>query len=336
MPKKKPSKKAKSAKSRKSAKSKKPANPVRFQEAVPLQWPWASLVNNWLPNRPFAFTQLKAQLRNHYIAGDGIVCTQDEWKKSLYLYKRQYEVPELESLVQMLTCFLAEEGTRKLAADNFILFAAALRFRHGESHFERMYKELKRWFQKLDEPNLMQQILAFFDPERLGEYRDHFSVTEARQLLESDMVITFGLNDILRSSGEPMEGDELLEPFTSHLLSNKLDLQTFFVQLDTKNEGFVTNSVFLSTLQKLELDTNKDAVDLLLTEFDPEKTGFIYYPQLGQTRIHNILARQNTTKAVLTRAGSREKAMEVIGKVLRLTYDEFVLFILFIHYHVRP
>lgn len=52
---------------------------------------------------------------------------------------------------------------------------------------------------------------------RQGEYRDHFSVTEARQLLESDMVITFGLNDILRSSGEPMEGRKrvslnLIEP----------------------------------------------------------------------------------------------------------------------------
>eukprot|EP00051_Salpingoeca_urceolata_P011931 m.148348 g.148348 ORF g.148348 m.148348 type:complete len:269 (+) comp17310_c0_seq8:246-1052(+) len=136
-------KKGKKSGKKKSAKAKEPEVTL----PPPLEWPWQTAVLGWMGRDPRRKQELKARFRRHYIEGEGIVCSAEEWKTQTALFVQPYENPEVEAMVRMIATCIAQEGTRKQCADNFHMLAAGLRCRHSQVHFERMLQEIERFLE---------------------------------------------------------------------------------------------------------------------------------------------------------------------------------------------
>lgn len=134
MPKKKGSAKGKKGGKKGSAKGKKGSakgKKAAAEDAPPpepeLVWPWVKAAEAWMSRAPSKREKLRRHFRDHYIYSEAIICTQQEWVRSLSAYQHPYADADVEAMVQILVTLLCNEGTRKEAPDNYRLFAAALR-----------------------------------------------------------------------------------------------------------------------------------------------------------------------------------------------------------------
>ena len=101
-------------------------------------WPWAKHWTGWMGRDPDHRKRVLAAMREQYVRGDGIICTQAEWEANIRCYMGPLPSADAEAMVQMLTLSLARPASRTQRADHVKHFAAAIRSRHSLAHFERM------------------------------------------------------------------------------------------------------------------------------------------------------------------------------------------------------
>eukprot|EP00730_Choanoeca_flexa_P001733 TRINITY_DN10762_c0_g2_i3.p1 TRINITY_DN10762_c0_g2~~TRINITY_DN10762_c0_g2_i3.p1 ORF type:complete len:160 (+),score=12.89 TRINITY_DN10762_c0_g2_i3:51-482(+) len=80
-------------------------------EQPSLKWPWQAATTAWLDHRLENRAKILREFRGHYLFGDGIVTSHDEWLQSVKLHTQPFASKQVESLVQVRVFELAMLST---------------------------------------------------------------------------------------------------------------------------------------------------------------------------------------------------------------------------------
>lgn len=198
--------------------------------------------------------------------------------------------------MQLLVTVLGQEADRKVAADDFRLFSASLRFHHTENHFRRMVAEMQTFTSQLmcdGKPFDILKLLLCFGASELS-WDGH--VARARieaelaslhvQLLPRDSQIA--LTDVPKDAplmvAPPSEVELFMLPFVKYLQENQLRLVDVFRALDRDQSGSITKEEFALCLKKEALPISEDRIDALIEGLDLDGDGMIDYQEFSMAR----------------------------------------------------
>eukprot|EP00055_Hartaetosiga_balthica_P007179 m.24307 g.24307 ORF g.24307 m.24307 type:complete len:340 (-) comp5638_c0_seq3:1682-2701(-) len=338
-----PKKKKGSAKGKKSAKGKRTK---AAEEKPPLAWPWAAYIKSWGGGNPITFNNWRRVMRSQYVECEGIITTQTEWEQSLHIYKLPFDNLKAEAMVQMLVTLLLREGDRKVVSDDPLMFAAAIRNRHNETHFLRMFDALKAWFDLLDDPSMFTVIISCFNPSEFNEDQLYVPRSDLESLIELQLVITLGLPKIepdpVDDEKEPEEIPlDLFEPLADYMTKNRLRLTDFFFSMDKNGDGKLSYEEITNGMKAKDLPITDEGVTMLLKDIDHNGDGFVQYKEINRSRFKNLLQRRRVLRSLMEKDSVPDEqetndVPEEKIEVLRMTLQEFTMLILNCHYTTRP
>eukprot|EP00730_Choanoeca_flexa_P001734 TRINITY_DN10762_c0_g2_i4.p1 TRINITY_DN10762_c0_g2~~TRINITY_DN10762_c0_g2_i4.p1 ORF type:complete len:336 (+),score=31.57 TRINITY_DN10762_c0_g2_i4:51-1010(+) len=217
-------------------------------EQPSLKWPWQAATTAWLDHRLENRAKILREFRGHYLFGDGIVTSHDEWLQSVKLHTQPFASKQVESLVQLLVTLMLFEGDERHPAHNGHIFAAALRFRHGRRHFERMQEQLAAWFEIINRSSNFQQLLNYIISQHQAHDDSHVAKETVVKWLADNPIVISNRPDI------PNELDKdvlfpVLKRFAAYLMHTQLSACKLFQTWDTTGCGSVTVEHTLNVLQ---------------------------------------------------------------------------------------
>lgn len=342
MPKKAKGKKSGSAKKKKSAKGAKSAKEEGPPPPPPgPSWPWEKYFVAWVGRDPDHRRRVIATFREHYVRGEGIVCSQSEWDATVRCYTGPLANPDAEAMVQMLAVALARPASRTHPADNLAHFTAAIRFRHSHTHFERMYQLMVPFFQQADGAPSVQALLDIFQSSDLKSDTTSL-VARVKEALKG-LHVTMGMV-ALPAEGEGAEpkivwkqaalDKGLMFVFMEFLVDQKERLVDLFFRMDKDRSGTITREEFKVGMQALGIPgTEKQLIDLI-DELDTDGDGEMNYKELAEGRVKSVEALRNASKIEIPAAPL--PAIELAPSHLSFGFDEFVNMVLHCHYTTRP
>lgn len=286
-------------------------------------FPWKDTAIAWFgPNSENAHA-VYAVFRDHYLKTEGIVFGQHEWDGLIAQNRHPYKKRRAESMVQLLVGLLARKHTKKRVADDKHMFAAALRTRHGEEHFEKMARLMERYLNELDDAPLSVDFLV-----RLGTrtsalagkgrgaspFPSRFAIQQA--LEEAD--ITAGAayadkNGFLFTYKGSKRIDHLIPEYTiptsltkgvdfsqfDHnpvaaflgiVAQRRLRLLDMFRMLDRNRDGTVTKKEALKSMKMLRMPLSEARLENFIDSMDEDGDGTIGWKEMVKARVVHLLS----------------------------------------------
>eukprot|EP00730_Choanoeca_flexa_P001735 TRINITY_DN10762_c0_g2_i5.p1 TRINITY_DN10762_c0_g2~~TRINITY_DN10762_c0_g2_i5.p1 ORF type:complete len:350 (+),score=63.95 TRINITY_DN10762_c0_g2_i5:51-1052(+) len=300
-------------------------------EQPSLKWPWQAATTAWLDHRLENRAKILREFRGHYLFGDGIVTSHDEWLQSVKLHTQPFASKQVESLVQLLVTLMLFEGDERHPAHNGHIFAAALRFRHGRRHFERMQEQLAAWFEIINRSSNFQQLLNYIISQHQAHDDSHVAKETVVKWLADNPIVISNRPDI------PNELDKdvlfpVLKRFAAYLMHTQLSACKLFQTWDTTGCGSVTVEHTLNVLQAPPLTLSAEGSQLLMSLVDADENGQIVYQDMALFRLKAALAEV---------AAEWDKPLpesDDMPPEIKLTLDieELTDVVLYCHYATRP
>lgn len=318
-----------SAKGKRGGGSAKPAEPEVPEGPVFL---WTKEAEAWMSKARIRRDRLRKHFRHHYLFSEAIVWSQEEWCRNLLPYAHEFEDEHTEAMVQLLVTLLAREGDGRRPADDYYMFAAALRQRHGRQHFARMRDEFLRYTADLDAPDKAKKLLQCLQPSEFAD-DGHVEVDKlTRKLAQLGLTKTQEPEVIEGEAGERSDRVDIMEIFQDFVTKNRLRLVDMFLNLDKDRSGEITKEEFINGLSTENVPLSDEALDELISALDVDGDGMINYQEFSLGRNDAVLAKRERMRPV-------EEAEDVIvgeKKVITMDIDDLSILTLHVHYITRP
>lgn len=233
--------------------------------------------------------------RLHYVKGEGVLFSQEEWLASISSYRAKYADKELETMVQLLVAILVHPEKRGHIPDDRVLFAAALRSRHNESHYRRMLEEFKKNLSLVAGTKLNDFILKHLSENFVNATpRSPVVLSDIQAFVDSIDLSYYGTpprDDEFEIIDEtPEVSDEVpFEALVDFLEKNRLRLVDLFRSFDKDGSGSITKKELRHGLESSGINIKAEFIDALIDFLDSNGDGEIDYKEFASGR-HFIVA----------------------------------------------
>lgn len=313
----------------------------KAESLVPPTFPWKSIAASWFGANSENALAVYAVFRDHYLKSEGIVFDQREWENLIFQNRYAFQKPRAESMVQLLVALLARKRTKKRLADDKSQFAAALRTRHGEDHFEKMANLMETYLREMDDAPLSVGFLV-----SLGKRTSAKATKDASGTL-SPVPSTFAIQqaieeaDITTGSAYADKNgfmfkykgkeriDHLIPDYTLPLsvskdfdfdqfdhnpigaflgvvAQRKLRLLDMFRMLDRNRDGSVTKAEALKSMTMLKMPLTSQRLETFIDAMDTNGDGKIEWKEMVKARVVHLLSLRR--KGALLRPGLQPPA----------------------------